>query len=130
MLSYHFLQPCEANVHQKTLQSRYTVLKMQTGIMQTQQLLGFFRFPSQHLEDSGSDVLGRKKSNWVKNLYSQEESSVSFWAALIETQNSGFLTFCLQPDDLPPMPRHAVFWKIGTFEIVLQYKTFLRMLKR
>ena len=35
----------------------------------------------------------RKKSNWVENLYSREESSVSFWAALIETRNSGFLTF-------------------------------------
>ena len=29
--------------------------------MQTQQLLGFSRFPSQHLEESWSDVLGRKK---------------------------------------------------------------------
>ena len=35
-----------------TLQNRYTVLKMQTRIMQTQQLLGFSRFPSQHLEES------------------------------------------------------------------------------
>ena len=52
-----------------------------------------------------------KKSNWVKNLYSQEESSVSFWAALIETQNSGFLTFCLQPDDLSPTPRHTPFFE-------------------
>ena len=74
--------------------------------------------------------IGQKKSNWVKNLYSQEESSVSFRAALIETQNSGFLTFCLRPDDLSPMPRHTVFRKIATFEIVLQYKTFLRMLKK
>ena len=39
--------------------------------------------------------LGRK-------FKSQEESSVSFWVALIEIQNSGFLTFCLQPDDLSP----------------------------
>ena len=55
--------------------------------------------------------IGQKKLKWVKNLYSQEESSVSFWAALIETRNSGFLTFCLQPDDLSPMPRHTVFEK-------------------
>ena len=130
MLSYQFLQLREANAHLTTLQNRYIVLKMQTRIMQTQQLLGFSRFPSQHLEESWSDLLCRKKSNWVKNLYSQEDSSVSFWAALIETQNSGFLTFCLQPDDLSPMPWHTVFWKIETFEIVLLYKTFLRMLKK
>ena len=49
--------------------------------------------------------IGQKKSNWVKNLYSQEESSVSFCVALIETQNSG-----LQPDDLSPVPRHTVFF--------------------
>ena len=54
--------------------------------------------------------IGQKKSNWVGNLYSQEESSVSVWAALIETQNSGFLTFCSQPDDLSPMPRHTGFF--------------------
>ena len=48
MLSYQFLQPCEANAHLTTLQNRYTVLKMQTRIMQTQQLLGFSRLPSQH----------------------------------------------------------------------------------
>ena len=50
-------------------------------MMQTQQLLGFSLFPSQHLKESGSDVLGgltdRKKSSWVENLYSREESSVS-----------------------------------------------------
>ena len=75
--------------------------------------------------------LGQKKSNWVENMYPQEESSASFWATLIETQNSGFLTFCLQPDDLTPMPRHTVFFKkIATFEIVLLYKTFFRMLKK
>ena len=27
-------------------------------MMQTQQLLGFSQFPSQHLKESGSDVLG------------------------------------------------------------------------
>ena len=52
MLSYQFLQPCEANAHLTTLQNRYTVSTMQTRIMQTQQLLGFSqfssRFPSQH----------------------------------------------------------------------------------
>ena len=53
--------------------------------------------------------IGQKKANWVKNLYSQEKSSVSFWAALIETRNSGFLTFCLQPDDFSPMPRTPFF---------------------
>ena len=99
------------SLHLTTLRNRYTVLKMHTRIMQTQQMLAFSRFPSQHLEESSSDILGRKKSNWVENLYSQEESSVSFWAALIETQNSDFLTFCLQPDDLSPMSRHAFFWK-------------------
>ena len=67
--------------------STYRFIKMQTRIMQTQQLLGFSRFSSQHLEESWSDVLGRKKSKWVEHLYSQEESSVSFWAALIETHN-------------------------------------------
>ena len=119
------------SLHLTTLRNRYTVLKMHTRIMQTQQMLAFSRFPSQHLEESSSDILGRKKSNWVENLYSQEESSVSFWAALIETQNSDFLTFCLQPDDLSPMSRHAFFFgKIATFEIVLLYKTFLRMLKK
>ena len=41
-----------ATAHLTTLQNRYTVLKMQTRIMQTQQLLGFSRFPSQHLEES------------------------------------------------------------------------------
>ena len=130
MLSYQFLQPCEANAHLMTLQNRYTVLKMQARIMETQQLLGLSRFPSQHLEQSWSDVLGRKKSNWFEILYSQEESSVCFWAVLIETQNSGFLTFCLQPDDLSSMPRPTVLWKIATFEIVLLYKTFLRTLKK
>ena len=74
--------------------------------------------------------MAEKKSNCVENLYSQEELSVSFWVALIETQNSGFPTFCLQPDDLSPMPRHTIFLKIATFEIVLLYKTFLRMLKK
>ena len=52
MLSYQFLQPCEANAHLTTLLNRYTVLNMQTRIMQTQQLLGFSPFPSQHLEES------------------------------------------------------------------------------
>ena len=109
MISHQFLQPCEANAHLTTLQNRYTVLKKQTRIMQTQQLLGISRFPSQHLEESRSDVLGRK--NWVKNLYSQEESSVSFWAVLFEAQNSGFLIICIQPDDLSPMPRYTVFFE-------------------
>ena len=31
---------------------------MQTRIMQTQQLLGFSRFASQHLEESWSEVIG------------------------------------------------------------------------
>ena len=54
--------------------------------------------------------IGQKKSLCIgSKIYSQEESRVSFWAALIETQNSGFLTFCLQPGDLSPMPRHTVF---------------------
>ena len=85
MLSIQFLQPCEANAHLTTLQNRYTVLKMQTRIMQTSNCSDFLNF--------------------------REESSVSFWAALIETQNSVFLTFCLQPDDLSPMPRHTVFFE-------------------
>ena len=72
--------------------------------------------------------IGQKKSNWVENLYSQEESSVSFWAALIETQNYGFLTFCLQPEDLSATEHR--FLKRATFEIVLLYKMFLRMLKK
>ena len=38
MLSPQLLQPCEANTHLSTLQNRYTVLKMQTRIMQTQEL--------------------------------------------------------------------------------------------
>ena len=42
MLSHQFLQTCEANAHLTILQNQYTVLKMQTRIMQTQQLLGFF----------------------------------------------------------------------------------------
>ena len=75
------------NTHLTTLQNQYTVLKMQTLIMQTHQLLGFSRFPSQHLEESRSDVLGgltdRKKSNWIEKLYSREEWSVSFWGALM-----------------------------------------------
>ena len=50
--SHQFLQPCEAKAHMTTLQNQYTVLKMQSWIMQTQQLLGFSRFPSQHLEES------------------------------------------------------------------------------
>ena len=51
--------------------------------------------------------IGQKKVKLGQK--SQEESSISFWAALIETQNSGFLSFCLQPDDLSPVPRHTVF---------------------
>ena len=91
----------------------------------------FLDFRVNTLRNPKATYWAEKNSNWVKNLYSQEESSVSFWAAVIETQNSGFLTFCLQPDNLSPMPWHTVFFlKIATFEIMLLYKTFLRMLKK
>ena len=66
MLSYQFLQPCEANTHLTTLQNWYTVLKMQTRNMQTQQVLRFSRFPSQHLEESCSDVLDGLTDKKVK----------------------------------------------------------------
>ena len=111
------------------LQNRYTVLKMQTRIYANSPLAWIFSISESRLRGILKRRIGQKKSNWVENLYSQENKSVSFWAALIETQNSGFLTFCLQPDDLSPMPRNTVFRNIATFEIVLLYKTFIRMLK-
>ena len=92
MLSYQFLQPCELNAHLTTLQNRYTVLKMQTRIMQTR----IFSISESTLRGIRKRRIGQKK---VK------------LAALIQTQNSGFLTFCLQPDDLSPMPRHTVFFE-------------------
>ena len=91
MLSYQFLQPCELNAHLTTLQNRYTVLKMQTRIMQTR----IFSISESTLRGIRKRRIGQKK---VK------------LAALIQTQNSGFLTFCLQPDDLSPMPRQTVFF--------------------
>ena len=63
MLSHQFLQPCEANAHLTTLQNRYTVLRMQTRIMQTQQLLGFSRFPKSTLRGIQKRRIGQKKNN-------------------------------------------------------------------
>ena len=71
MLSYQFLQPCEANAHLTTLQNRNTVLKMQTRNMQTQQLLGLSRFPSQHFvtASSGTAISTDMFRNFVKNSF-------------------------------------------------------------
>ena len=66
MLSYQFLQSCEANAHLTTLQNRYTVLKMQTRFMQTQQLLGFFSISESTFRGILKGRVGQKKVKLVQ----------------------------------------------------------------
>ena len=53
--------------------------------------------------------IGQKKVKLGQKSVLTRKIKRQLLGALIETQNSGFLTFCFQPDDLSPMSRHTVF---------------------
>ena len=53
--------------------------------------------------------IGQKKVKLGRKSVLTRRIKRQLLGPLIETHNSGFLIFCLQPDDLSPMPRLTVF---------------------